>query len=74
MQRVGLTRTDRNKEADMNDEISRRDWVVLVTGVVVASIAAPEVEGAESSQQSAPAERCPYFDQALLCKGKKYCQ
>jgi hypothetical protein len=61
-------------EAEMNDEITRRDWVVLVTGVVMASIVDPEVEGAESGQQNVPAERCPYFDQPLFCKGRKYCQ
>lgn len=59
----------------MNDDISRREWVVLVSGAGMALTAAPQVEGAEPVQECLPAaDRCPYFDQPLFCKGKKYCQ
>ncbi len=59
----------------MNDDISRRDLVVLMSGAGMASIATPPVEGAAAARECAPAaDRCPYFDQPLFCKGKKYCQ
>ena len=58
----------------MNDEISRRDWVVLMAGAGTASLVAPEIEAAEEGQQTPPTESCPYFDQPLYCKGNKYCE
>jgi hypothetical protein len=59
----------------MNDEISRREWVAIATGAVTAStVAFGSEETAAANQEPAPAEQCPFFDQPLFCKGKKYCQ
>ena len=55
----------------MNDDISRRDWVALAVAAGTATMAPGETK---VDQQSAEAERCPYFDQPLFCKGRKYCQ
>jgi hypothetical protein len=58
----------------MNDDISRREWVVLATGAGAASVVASEAAGAVAPQPDSSSDRCPYFDQPLFCKGRKYCQ
>ncbi len=58
----------------MNDQISRREWVALMTAAGAASSAATRVEADEAGQPAASEDLCPYFDQPLFCKGKQYCR
>ena len=58
----------------MNEQISRREWLMLMTAAAAASSAAPGVEAAEEDQEAGSEDRCPYFDQPLFCKGKQYCR
>jgi hypothetical protein len=59
----------------MNDEISRREWVAIATGAATATTVVMGSEEMPAADQTrAPGDQCPFFDQPLFCKGKKYCQ
>jgi hypothetical protein len=68
----------------MKDKINRREFIAnTVTVGIGACLAAGAVSELASAKEKAwkypenkdvPPERCPYFDQPLLCCGDRFCE
>lgn len=68
----------------MKNTINRRKFIAnsiaaglsacLATGTITNLVPAKENTWKYPENSAVPAERCPYFDQPLLCCGEMYCE